>query len=48
MEGVAYNLSYLSVDKNAFAANFVAMPERSDIPVPVDEQLIVEYYTRLT
>ncbi len=48
MEGVAYNLSYLSVDRNAFSASFVALPERNDIPVPVDEQLIVEFYTRLT
>ena len=48
MEGVAYNLSYLQVDKNAFTASFVTLPERQEIPVPVDEQLIVEFYTRLT
>jgi len=48
MEGVAYNLSYLQVDKNAFAAHFTTLPERNEIPVPVDEQLIVEFYTRLT
>jgi small subunit ribosomal protein S4 len=48
MEGVAYNLDYLSVDKDNFAATFVRIPEREEIPVPVQEQLIVEYYTRLT
>ncbi len=48
MEGVAYNLNYLQVDKNAFSARFAALPEREEIPVPVDEQLIVEFYTRLT
>lgn len=48
MEGVAYNLAYLQVDKNAFAARFASLPEREEIPVPVDEQLIVEFYTRLT
>ncbi len=48
MEGVAYNLGYLQVDRNAFSASFIAMPERNEIPVPVDEQLIVEFYTRLT
>ena len=47
MEGVAYNLSYLQVDKNAFSAQFTTVPERTEIPVPIDEQLIVEFYTRL-
>lgn len=48
MEGVAYNLAYLQVDRDAFAAQFTALPDRHDIPVPVDETLIIEYYTRLT
>ena len=48
MEGVAYNLAYLTVDKNNFSAHFSNLPERNEIPVPVDEQLIVEFYTRLT
>jgi small subunit ribosomal protein S4 len=48
MEGVAYNLNYLLVDKNNFSASFTTLPERNEIPVPVDEQLIVEFYTRLT
>ena len=34
MEGVAYNLSYLQVDKNTFTASFVTLPERQEIPVP--------------
>jgi small subunit ribosomal protein S4 len=48
MEGTAYNLDYLSVDKNSFSATFVRVPERQEIPVPVQEQMIVEFYTRLT
>lgn len=48
MEGVAYNLNYLLVDKNNFSASFTTLPDRNEIPVPVDEQLIVEFYTRLT
>jgi small subunit ribosomal protein S4 len=48
MEGVAYNLSYLHVDRNTFSAQLTNLPERNDIPVPVDETLIIEYYTRLT
>jgi small subunit ribosomal protein S4 len=47
MESVAYNLSYLSVDRQAFSATFTSLPERSDIPTPVTEQLVVEFYNRL-
>lgn len=39
---------YLSLDKNRLTVRFDRVPERKEIPVPVDEQLIVEYYTRLT
>ena len=49
MEQVASsNLPYLRVDKEAFAATLVQTPERLQIPVPVDVQLVVEYYNRLT
>ena len=48
MESVANNLPYLTVNKAAFSATLLNLPERTDIPVPVREQLIVEYYTRLT
>jgi small subunit ribosomal protein S4 len=48
MEGVAYNLPYLVVDRENVTATFVNVPEREDIPVPVQESMIVEYYTRLT
>ena len=47
MEGVAYHLAYLNVDKNNFTATFSNIPERNEIPVPINEQLIVEFYTRL-
>lgn len=49
MEQVASsNLPYLQVDKDAYAATLVTTPERLQIPVPVDVQLVVEYYNRLT
>jgi small subunit ribosomal protein S4 len=48
MEGTAYNLDYLLVERNSFAATFLRVPERQEIPVPIQEQLIVEFYTRLT
>lgn len=37
---------YLSVDRDNFTATLERMPEREEIPVPVEEQLIVEYYVR--
>ncbi len=49
MEQVASsNLPYLRVDKEAYTATLITAPERLQIPVPVDVQLVVEYYNRLT
>lgn len=48
LESVANVPEYLAVDKNNVAVTLLRQPERREIPVPVDEQLIVEYYTRLT
>lgn len=39
---------YLTLDKNAASATLTRIPERRDIPVPVNEALVVEFYTRLT
>lgn len=39
---------YLSVDPDGFSATFIRLPEQKEIPVPVDIQLVVEYYNRLT
>lgn len=47
MQGVAYNLDYLSVNKDAFASTFIRVPERTELPIPISEQLVVEYYNRL-
>lgn len=38
--------TYLSFDRTTFSGRLIALPERGDIPVPVDERLIVEYYSR--
>jgi len=37
---------WLEYDKNAFAAKVVAVPARDDIDLPVEEQLIVELYSK--
>ncbi|MFD0854575.1 30S ribosomal protein S4, partial [Actinomadura adrarensis] len=37
---------YLEVRHDALAARLVRLPERSEIPVICDEQLVVEHYSR--
>jgi small subunit ribosomal protein S4 len=37
---------WLEVDKNAFAGTVSSMPNREEITLPIQEQLIVEFYSR--
>ncbi len=37
---------WLDYDKNAISAKVTAMPAREDIDLPIEEQLIVEFYSR--
>jgi small subunit ribosomal protein S4 len=39
---------YFSIDRTNFRITFSRLPDRHEMPIPVDEQLIVEYYTRMT
>lgn len=39
---------YMSVDPDNFSATLMRLPEQKEVPVPVDIQLVVEYYNRLT
>ena len=48
LEAMGSAPEYLSLDKENFAATFERLPERNEMPIPVDEQQIVEWYTRLT
>jgi small subunit ribosomal protein S4 len=48
MESTAYAPQFLSVDVNMASATMIRVPERGEIQIPVDEQLVVEFYTRLT
>ncbi|HLV34161.1 MAG TPA: 30S ribosomal protein S4 [Spirillospora sp.] len=48
LESIGSVPDYYSLDKNNFTIRLDRLPERKEIPVPVDEQLIVEFYTRLT
>ena len=37
--------SYLSFDASTMTGRMVSTPERADVPLQVDEQLVVEYYS---
>ena len=37
---------WLELDAANFSAKVTARPERDDIDLPIDEQLIVEYYSK--
>ncbi len=39
---------YMSVDPENVSATLLRLPEQKEIPVPVDIQLVVEFYNRLT
>jgi small subunit ribosomal protein S4 len=39
---------YLSLSRESMTVSFNHVPERQEVPVPVDEQLIVEWFNRLT
>lgn len=47
MESIANNLEYLSINRDDFSSTLSRLPERTEVPVPVNEALIVEYYNRL-
>jgi small subunit ribosomal protein S4 len=39
-------LSWLSVERESFSGRLVSLPGREEIPVPIQEQLIVELYSK--
>ncbi|MBL8163092.1 MAG: 30S ribosomal protein S4 [Anaerolineae bacterium] len=47
LDSTAYAPAFLSVDTGTLTATLTRIPERGEIQVPVDEQLVVEFYNRL-
>jgi len=39
-------LPWLSLDKANLNGTFLQIPERADIPLPANEQLVVELYSK--
>lgn len=42
-----FNLPYIETDKNNLTAKLISIPDRKDIPVMIDDHLIIEYYSKL-
>lgn len=48
VEQVSAYPPYLEVEKDQIKGTFTRLPEAGEVQVPVDIQLVVEYYNRLT
>lgn len=46
VDNASFSVKYIEKDAEAFSAKFVAVPERTEIPVQIEAHLIVEYYSR--
>ncbi|MCK6579322.1 MAG: 30S ribosomal protein S4 [Anaerolineae bacterium] len=47
LESTAHNLEYVTVNREAVTATLTRLPDRKELPLAIDEQLVVEYYNRL-
>lgn len=48
LESQPFVIDYLPVDRDNMAATFAYIPNREEIPTPIEEQLVIEFYNRLT
>ena len=44
---LASSLPYLSKDSNNFGGTLERLPEREEVPIEIEDQLVVEYYSKL-
>ena len=42
------SLPYIQKDGDSFSATFTKTPERDEVPIEIDDQLVVEFYSRLS
>lgn len=41
-----FGLSYIEVDKSNFSGKLISIPDRSEVPIEVEDHLIVEFYSK--
>jgi len=46
VDNAAFSVKYIEKDADALLAKYIAVPERSEIPVQIEAHLIVEFYSR--
>lgn len=46
LENPGFDLPYLEVDREKREGTLIRMPLRSELPIEINEQLIIEYYSR--
>lgn len=40
------SLPYIQKDENSFSVTFIKLPEREEVPIEIEDQLVVEYYSK--
>ena len=46
LERESFALPYISKDKESFSGTLVRLPMREEIPIQIEDQLVVEYFSR--
>ena len=46
LENPAFDLRYVEVDAEKKQGTLIRMPHRDELPIEINEQLIIEYYSR--
>ena len=46
LERESFALPYISKDKESFSGTLVRLPLREEIPIQIEDQLVVEYFSR--
>jgi len=44
---ISSSLPYISKDKDNFSAKLIRYPERNEVPIEIDDHLVVEFYSKL-
>ena len=42
----SFNLPYFTIDEEAWSGTLARLPERKEIPIEVNDQLVVEFYSK--
>ncbi|GAA0732842.1 30S ribosomal protein S4 [Clostridium oceanicum] len=46
LNGNGFNISYIELDKDNFKGKLVKSPQRDEVPIKINDQLVVEFYSK--